>query len=443
MVFTPDPRLVNTVTKNITIQFGDYRQEFKDFGLSQGSSTQNIKSSMGECYEDAFNATYKDLGVSIFRMFFTIDSKLSIEQLATSLIKRYNSSGFIDDLKNIGVSKFLLSPGMKLPPNTYTLSNPSEYVEKLCNLIIECKNRGFEITHTSFWNEPGFRHWSGLYNPIIKQMRSLLPADVKIVVPEPSNCDGFFFNALKKMRSDKESWNAIDAIACHSYGLPLTHPVYGSCIGKPVWQTESGFNGNEVEFIYPIINATRIINDISCGAECWLYFFGMTGSSRGYRLDDSTKLRDPDNSTKLLWLSDDKKSLDIGKKYRLLKLILDALPKGSRIRHCTYLDDKNVIRPFRMNGGHISFLQALKPDGKISLFIANPTGYSTTYGQKSLVKVSMEIPELKTAPPTQFKLTSAVNKNGNIGITAKVVTAINGSLSIDAVPMSFYCFEQV
>ncbi|MBD3397267.1 MAG: hypothetical protein GF418_16725, partial [Chitinivibrionales bacterium] len=265
-------------TKQVTITVQDLPQQtFKGFGSNSHADPEEMPEHVKE---KLVTVLWIDLDFTAMR-FARVYHKWSIPYILA------------DFEENIKLKQRLYAEHGKdslilLFNPTGTTDNTEQWTEDIVNIIDSLNAHGIRCDYTGVGNEPNQHEheWAAPIRPqdfpaIINGVRQKLDArgfsDIKIIAPEASNVDDYYWQSIEAIVSDEECVNNLDGFAFHSYNMSMIQPTWEWLreYGKELWQTESSHFTIDEHFNDSMVAAemsAMFLADMNFGCERWLYW---------------------------------------------------------------------------------------------------------------------------------------------------------------------------
>jgi O-glycosyl hydrolase len=368
---------------DITIA-GRPRQTFAGFGTSLTNFHGQFDRLKPEVRDQVSAAVWKDLNFKILRLWWSPAEYHKSGELG-EFKKRYVDSGIIALAKKHGCTTLLLAPN-EVPQafaapkieetDSFTYfadEHLASYAKLLADFIAKAKAAGVTFNATGVLNEPNDRpiRFSIVQWPLmVTALRAELDArglkDVAIIAPEAASADGWAEDVFDVLRKDDDAWQAVGAVATHTYNMGATGTLMRKSGGKPYWQTESSTPGPERDAAAEHVNAAtsmaRAIGDLNHGVTHWLWFVG-------YEQTDDT-----DNGTRLIRFDSTKPDGAVYRsaKYDWFKQLSDTIQPGATIHATSHRGTKKVEFTYGRKPELLA-IGARNPDGTWGIALVNYT----------------------------------------------------------------------
>ncbi len=362
----------------ITVASGA-RQTFNGFGTSIGNWTQGYQKLSADDRERLAQTMWSDLHFNTLRLWVNLNefSPTPGEKSVSEFKARYIDSGIVADAKRHGVTTLLLAPE-NLPPYLAVPASDGRalkedaaeaYADVVASFIATVRDQaGVVIDVTGLQNEPNDKdHFSDAQLVVItKRLRQQLDADglkqVRIIGPENGSVDGTFYSAVDALHADPVAWQALSAIASHSYNMGATEEAERRKDGKDYWMTETSDNGPEVtgDAHRAATLASRYLNDMNHGVTNWIHFLG-------FETDDPN-----DNATRIIALQPDGSGWTAFLKYQYYRQLSAAFLPGAVFRRSSSSLDQTMTWTYGKKP-RLNAASARNADGTWSIGLSNYT----------------------------------------------------------------------
>lgn len=317
------------------------------------------------------------------------------------------------------------------------------YAALLAQFIRDFKDKtGILINHAGVLNEPNDRpvKFSDAQWPVmIRALRQALDARglpaVTIVAPESANCGADAYAAVDAIRADPAAWQALGAVATHSYNNAATEDMASRAGGKDYWITEAGgftdADEDAGDALQAASMASRFLNDVNHRVTHWQFFIGAEQADpRG-------------NTGRILKYDLAPYKLTVLQKYYALKQLSETFDIGAVFRHSLSSRDGEMTYTYGKKP-NLNAAVAEDPDGTWGIGLSNYTAptfrdaddpknfalHNSGYSAKTFA-VTIIIPELAKVKALRFAV-----RRGNSGVDdalAGTVVMRNGRVTVPRV----------
>jgi hypothetical protein len=292
------------------------KQVFRGFGASQPRDQQILFKHYGARHVAALSdRVYADLGMNLVRLWVHSHAQIPVSEMKAKFYQAYMDNDYLDIIKASGVEQVLLAPTRGITPPTESVQ---EYASKLATFIREIYDeRGVRIDVTGIANEPeGFtpEQLSDSVRLLRRELDSRGLASVGIIAPEWPNADGFAGRAVEAIKSNADSWAALQAVATHSYNMGANTLMENLIAGtdKEYWMTEAGRglpravddHGKQIiteeepgDTAEAAITAARFLSDMNHSVTHWIWAIGIGAYDQHPNKDSGQVLARPDDRT--------------------------------------------------------------------------------------------------------------------------------------------------